>query len=121
MANLTVGIGGKRALKLGKAHERGNYLDFKKGKLEDSILPDSVSTAMDLHNNRIGAESITDPDLQSIQLKERAFRLIETGKLLIIKKDKQGNYLYCDGTFIDTNVWYGKWDIPKCLIASDKE
>lgn len=120
MLSLTDKIGKGRSLKLGKAHEKGNYLEFKKKKLEDKILPDSVSSEMDLRNNRVGAESLkmlkTSNDMLKVILEA-----LNEGRLFIIKKDKQGNYLYCDGTFIDTNVWAGKWNIPKCLIPSDKE
>ena len=58
MANLSSAIGSRKALKLGKAHEKGNYLEYKRHRLEDSILPDSVSCAMDLANNRVGAHSV---------------------------------------------------------------
>ncbi|MDF2437234.1 MAG: hypothetical protein K0Q95_1610 [Bacteroidota bacterium] len=122
MATLTNSIGKHKSLKLGKAHEKGNYRTFKKHKLEDSILPDSVSCEMDLMNNKVGADLVGEKkrfgekkDIQNIVLES-----LKTGKLSIIKKDKGGNYLYCDGTFIDTNVWGGKWNIPKCLISSDQ-
>jgi hypothetical protein len=123
MAMLSTKIGVKKSLKLGKAHEKGNYLEFIKGRLEDSILPDSVSSAMDLHNNNQGiitigvcAKPIIKRDVQ-----QEIIKAIREGKMMIIKKDKQGNYLYCDGTFIDTNVWAGKWNIPKCMVSSDKD
>ncbi|MCE3277972.1 MAG: hypothetical protein K0S44_163 [Bacteroidetes bacterium] len=123
IAMLSTKIGVKQSLKLGKAHEKGNYLEFKKHRLEDSILPDSASSAMDLHNNQQGvaalgrcAVPITDKSVQ-----QEIMKAIEQGHMMIIKKDKLGNYLYCDGTFIDTNVWAGKWNIPKCLIPSDKD
>lgn len=120
MLSLTNKIGKGRSLKLGKAHEKGNYLDFQKKRFEDTILPDSVSSEMDLRNNKVGADSqrmFTGPnDMLKIILEA-----LNEGHLFIIKKDKLGNYLYCDGTFIDTNVWKGKWNIPKCLITSNKE
>jgi hypothetical protein len=123
MAMLSTKIGIKQSLKLGKAHEKGNYLEFKKGRLEDSILPDSVSSAMDLYNNNQGiiAIGIFAKPIIKVDVQQAILKAIEHGQMMIIKKDKQGNYLYCDGTFIDTNVWAGKWNIPKCLISSDKD
>jgi hypothetical protein len=120
MASLTFSIGKKKSLRLGKAHEKGNWQEFKKHRLEDSILPDSVSSTMDLHNNSAGAGSVTRcENISKDIIQKRIIDLLKEGKLLIIKKDNQGNYLYCDGTFIDTNKWKGKWDIPKCLVGSD--
>jgi len=120
MASLTLAIGSKKALKLGIAHEKGNYRQFKKSKLEDAILPDSVSSAMDLHNNKKGAAIVEkDQDIYTKAVQKRIMDLLNEGKLLTIKKDKQGNYLYCEGTFIDMNDWKGKWGIPKCLVPSN--
>ena len=47
-------IGNKAALKLGEAHEKGNYQTYKKNKKEDNFVPDKPSTEMDLHNNAVG-------------------------------------------------------------------
>ena len=122
MASVSSGIGAKKALKLGKAHEKGNYLEFKKHRLEDSILPDSVSSAMDLHNNQAGINEYMKNEnaRSSKELQPIIMQALAEGKLQIIKKDKEGNYLYCDGTFIDMNEWSGKWNIPKCLVPSGK-
>lgn len=122
MGALTNKIGKKKSLKLGKAHEKGNFIQFKKHQLEDAILPDSVSCCMDLMNNNTGAGLIGG----KLAVKEKReiqniiINAIKSGQLKIIKKDKNGNYLLCDGTFIDMNEWKGKWNIPKCLITSDQ-
>ena len=55
MARLTQSIGRKKALKLGEAHELGNYQDYLSGKVEEVHLPDSMSSVMDRWNNRLGA------------------------------------------------------------------
>jgi hypothetical protein len=123
MASLSLVIGSKKALKLGKAHEKGNYREFKKHRLEDSILPDSVSSAMDLHNNENGIYELGNCRTfrSEKEAQQKIMHALENGKLKVIKKDKLGNYLYCDGTFIDMNEWKGKWNIPKCLVASGKD
>jgi hypothetical protein len=122
MATLANSIGKRKSLRLGKAHEKGNYRAFKKHKFEDTILPDSASCEMDLRNNKTGAELISEKSRfgQKKEIQDIIIDALRAGKLSIIKKDKQGNYLFCDGTFIDTNLWKGKWDIPKCLISSDQ-
>lgn len=123
MSSLTNKIGRKKALRLGKAHEKGNYLQYKKHLLEDSILPDSVSSEMDLRNNEKGINSIgrchfkiTEKELQDLILLK-----LDAGELYVIKKDAQGNFLTCDGAVIPKKDWLGKWGIPKCLVSSGKD
>ncbi|MDZ7613246.1 MAG: hypothetical protein U5K51_05695 [Flavobacteriaceae bacterium] len=55
IAHLTTGIGKKAALRLGEAHEKGNYRDFKNSKKEDGTVPDKMASEMDLQNNMAGA------------------------------------------------------------------
>jgi hypothetical protein len=115
MARLTKAIGARRTRKLGRAHEKGNYIQFKKHELEDSALPDSISSEMDLRNNEIGisrAKQIAVGSLSASLLK-----LAEEGCLFTIKKDENGNFLNCDGSILSIKDWYGKWNIPKCLVS----
>lgn len=123
MASIALKIGRKQALKLGKAHERGNYLQFKKHRLEDAILPDSVSSEMDLGNNEVGVNSfgrchfkITEKELQNLMLDK-----LKAGELFVIKKDDKGNFLTCDGAVISLKEWAGKWGVPKCLIKPKEQ
>src|SRR5437763_1189417 len=51
MALLSQKISPRKAKRLGKAHEKGDYLNFKKHRLEDGLLPDSMASVMDLCNN----------------------------------------------------------------------
>lgn len=119
MASLTNKVNSKRALKLGIAHEKGNKIQFKKHQLEDTILPDSISSAMDLQNNIAGAAVIKEKKIYSKkEIQQQILMLLKDGKLTVIKKDISGNYLTCDGTIINMQEWKGKWDIPKCLIVS---
>jgi hypothetical protein len=121
MAFLALEIGSKKALKLGKAHEKGNYLQYKKHLLEDSILPDSVSSVMDINNNQIGVSLRRNRgDLSGLIIQKKIMNLLNDGKLLVIKKDIQGNFLTCDGQIILLKEWVGKWNIPKCIVASNQ-
>jgi hypothetical protein len=120
MASLAIGIGAKQSYKLGKAHEKGNYRQFKKHRLEDNLLPDSVSCEMDLRNNAAGIESVAQRhfNLTEKELQEFILQKLRDGDLSVISKDKDGHFLACDGSLIDMNKWAGKWVIPKCIIPS---
>lgn len=121
MACVTKAIGSKKALRLGRAHEKGNKLQFKKQELEDKILPDSMSSVMDLHNNEQGSAIAKDQQLSEQQLQLKILELLRQGKLVCLRKNKQGSYLTCNGELIDLHQWLGKWGIPKCLIPSNLE
>jgi hypothetical protein len=119
MARLSQEIGVRKALKLGRAHERGNYLDFKRGKLEEGALPDSVSSVMDLFNNRIGAALGKHYEAENPgQLKERVIDLILHGKLFILSMDERGNFLDAKRQVLDLSQWKKKWGVPKVLVPS---
>jgi hypothetical protein len=121
MAAVGAAIGPKKALKLGVAHEKGNKRQFKKHQLEDKVLPDSISSVMDLHNNEQGAGVVDPSQKYSLQqLQEKIMQLLMQGQLICIKKDKQENYLTCAGELINLQQWRGKWNIPKCLIPSNE-
>ncbi|MCW3105266.1 MAG: hypothetical protein JWO09_3706 [Bacteroidetes bacterium] len=122
MASLSCGIGRKQAKKLGMAHEKGNYLQYKKRELEDSILPDSVSCLMDKKNNEAGLSAVRINPVSPLgNIKIMLLKKAEAGYLYTIKKDAKGNYVRCDDSPIDMNEWQGKWNIPKCLITFSKE
>lgn len=119
MALLSQKIKIKKALKLGMAHEKGNYLQFKKHQLEEGTLPDSMSSVMDLWNNKVGAElGYLNRELNKNDLKEKIMKAITIGEMCILKKDSMGNYLQCNLEVIDLNQ-YRQWNIPKCLIGSE--
>ena len=119
MARLTQEIGKKPALRLGKAHEKGNYKAFKKGKPEDGALPDKPGSDMDLFNNKIGAEigekfANANPEI----LQNQIIKAIESGRMRILKKDQKGRFLSCNGQVIDPGLIKGKWENDKCLVKT---
>src|ERR1043165_4574328 len=95
MANLACSIGKKQSRKLGKAHEKGNYRQFRKHVLEDSALPDSVSCEMDLKNNDAGIKIAASDRfcLVYTDLKKEVLEALKNGELFIIRKDPSGTYL----------------------------
>jgi hypothetical protein len=121
MARLTQEMGENAARSLGKAHEKENYLTYKKQKLEDGVVPDEISSEMDLYNNEEGIKLITKGS--EVSKKGLIFRIvneIKAGKFKIIKKDTKGNFLTCNGVLISKESLKGKWQNKKCLISSAK-
>lgn len=120
MATLAQEIGKFSAKRLGKAHEKGNYKQFKKNKLEEGTRPDKPSSEMDLFNNDIGLsiykknKKASEEELISLIIKN-----IEEGNLKTLKKDTYGRYEDCDGNLIDLKNYKGIWKTPKCLIKSN--
>jgi len=120
IAVMSVEIGETAALKLGEAHERGNYDTFKKGKLEDGFLPDKPSSDMDLFNNKMGAELSRNKNLlTTLQLMDGVIGMIESGDLRILKKEN-ATFLTCTGQVIAFEELKGKWINDKCLIPSNQ-
>lgn len=121
MAYLTSKIGKRKALKLGKAHEKGNYLQYKKHKKEDGQLPDSISTVMDLWNNNLGAEIyLTHKTKDKEILKIKVIEAVKLGKAKTLKTNSRYEFLDCDSNVIDLKKYQGKWNVPKCLINSGR-
>lgn len=121
MARLHQEIGKSAARSLGKAHEKENYLTFKKQKLENGVVPDQISSEMDLYNNEQGLQLVSKRSIVSKNgLIFRIINAIKEGKMKIIKKDDKGNFLTCDDHLISNESLQGKWKNNKCLISSKK-
>ena len=118
MALVSQKYGKRKALSLGKAHEKGNYIYFKKNKLEDGLLPDYESSLMDYLNNDVGIEIGTKyKNLSKDELKKIVIQHILEGKLFVLKKDSLGNYLNCNNEIIDLKE--KKWKTDKCIVPSN--
>ncbi|WP_223443291.1 DUF6973 domain-containing protein [Polaribacter litorisediminis] len=121
MARLRQEIGKCAARSLGKAHEKENYGTFKKNKLEDGVVPDKISSTMDLHNNEEGLKlTIKGSKTPKKGLIYKIINAIAQGKMKIIKKDQEGNFLTCDEKIIRLESLKGKWENNKCLVSSNK-
>jgi hypothetical protein len=107
--------------KLGEAHEKGNYRQFLAATTEEGELPDSLSSVMDLKNNELGlAIGCNFSKLTLLELERTVLYAISQGKAVIMRRDKGGNYLRCDGSEISPLVFRGKWAVPKCLVPSNQ-
>ncbi|MGY0407886.1 MAG: DUF6973 domain-containing protein [Polaribacter sp.] len=121
MARLRQELGKNTAKYLGEAHEKDNYKTYKKQQLEYGVLPDEISSKMDLFNNNEGIKlTLKHSKTSKLGLIYRIVNAIVAGKMKIIKKDKKGNFLTCEGNSISKEKLKGKWKNKKCLIPSNK-
>jgi hypothetical protein len=110
----------RKVKRLGKAHERGNYLDYKKHRIREEIFTDSIASAMDLFNNHVGLEAgRKNKSLSADEMKKLIVKKILDGEMKIILKDKNGNSLDCERKVLDLKIYSGKWNIPRCLVESN--
>ena len=120
MARLHQEIGKNAARKLGKAHEKTNYQQYKNRSLEDGEVPDKISSEMDLFNNSIGL-TFTEKGVSCPKngLIYRIVNAILAGELKVIKKDSNNNYLTCDNQIISLEKIKHQWENEKCLVNSN--
>ncbi len=119
MARLSQEMSWKKALKLGNAHEKGNYKQFKKHQYEETIIPDSAASAMDIFNNKVGvAVGCNNKELSTDDLQELLRKKILAGELKMISKDSQLRSLDCNGNILNFNEYKGVWNIPRCIVSS---
>lgn len=122
MARLHQEIGESAARSLGKSHEKENYLTYKKLKLEEGVVPDEISSKMDLYNNEQGLKLISrESEVSRNGLMYRVINAILEGEMKIIKKDEKGDFLTCDDQLILNESLKGKWKNNKCLISSENK
>lgn len=123
MASLAQKIPAHKAEKLGKAHEKGNYLGWKNGIEEDSMRADSIMCVMDLKNNatgiQLGKEFKADTSSSKKKLEELVLKNVKSGKMVIVKKNSSGQPEDVSGRIIIAGNYKGKWYIPKVLVRSD--
>ena len=121
MWNLAEQIGCKAAHSLGKAHEKGNRQFFKKSFKEDGILPDSISTVMDLHNNHIGIQHFKknkNPHLSTFEKIKILINAVLNGELKMIKQKGKLQFLDLKNQIIPKKIWQQKWNNSKVLIPT---
>jgi hypothetical protein len=121
MATLSEKIGVRKSLSLGRAHEQGNYRDFKRNRYEEGDLPDKTASDMDLFNNKIGVGigmALKRTNEKSVI--DSVLKAIANGSTRIILKDTLGRS--CDSTLhpIPLEAMKGKWITPRVLVPSGK-
>jgi len=120
MASLSQKIKSRKARKLGEAHEKGNFIDFKKRKLEEGIIPDRPSCEMDLWNNEQGIK-IGKTYCRAIEeeLISKVIEWIRAGEMRIIKRNGRGEFVDEKGNVLQPAQLKGVWEIPKVLVPSN--
>lgn len=109
----------KALRQLGKAHEKGNYQQFLKKRLEDGEIPDSIGSVMDLFNNELGFTIGKANKTASLNtLAEVCIKALSEGKGRMLKRDEKGLYLNEAGISLTPFEYSGKWQNNKCLIPT---
>ncbi len=121
MALLSQNIKWKKARKLGKAHEKSNYLSFKKALNKGrNNCHDKVASDMDLWNNKKGIEiGRANKEADKIKLQQIVIDSVKSGTMRIILKNKEGNFVDCQNNEIPADSLAGRWENDKCLVPSD--
>lgn len=121
MAAFAQHIGSRKLRKLGKAHEKGNYRDFRKHRMEYGNLPDSLSSVMDLCNNELGISiGRANKELNAEALSQRVTEALKKGEGVYLKRNESGQFLNCRNELIKPEDYQGKWSVPKCLIPTNE-
>lgn len=120
MALLTHRIGERASRKLGKRHEQGNRIDYRRARSEDGHLQDATACEMDLHNNEQGIGlALQHPAATPGELIPVCLDAIHTGSMKILLINQAGEYCDCQGRPVEMNRrGMDKWKLPICLVSS---
>jgi len=121
MASLTQDIKWRKIKRLGIAHEKGNYLTFKKRKRKDQPTShDLKASEMDLWNNEVGIRiGLENPEAKQSEIENLVIESILSGEARVLKMDAKGNFLDCNNNVIPADSLNGIWETDKCLVPSD--
>ncbi len=118
MSAIASKIGAKKSRKLGVAHEKGNFRQWKKKRFEDGSLADSLACVMDLRNNDT-AIALTQRygKLNLTELYQRSLRTIIEGRAWMLLYSTEGKRLNCNKEIIYTTT-PRKWFVEGCLVCT---
>jgi len=120
MACLSKVMRPQKALRLGRAHEKGNYLAFKKDDHEEGSIPDSMASVMDIFNNELGIGLATKyMEADTDTLRKLVINAIIQGEAKVLLKNSSGEFLDCEGNVLNISDFKGRWSISKCLVNSN--
>lgn len=115
-------IGYDKAIKLGQAHEDGNYLEYEADPTRKKTPQDSIASRMDMLNNIVGASiGANNPDATYDSIVAIVRRHVIEGKCWKIRKKDKNTYLDAYGKPINIHAYDNHWVIPKVLIPSNKQ
>lgn len=117
MASLSQEIKEKKAGRIGIIHEKVNYHQHKKALRKGKCVQDSTASLMDLKNNEVGIKiGSRNKNISEQKLIKKIIFAVENGELFVVKKDKKGNYLDCEGEILPKTDC--KWNKGRCLVKS---
>lgn len=120
MASLARQINDKKAQKLGIAHEKTNFREFKKNRNQGVFTHDAVSCEMDLKNNDIGIYlGTSNRNISADSLVKLTRNLVKSGKAWVISKNNKGESLDAAGHLVPEEKYTGLWENARCLVKSD--
>lgn len=109
----------RKLRRLGRAHEKANYRNFLRSGVEDGERADSLACVMDLHNNELGfTAGSSHKDVSLEALSSLIIDNLWNGKGRIMKRNRRGEYVTCDGRPLQMPVYAKQWAVPKCLVPS---
>jgi hypothetical protein len=118
MAAFAQKINVSKLRELGRAHEKANYEQFKRGGQEEGEVPDSLGSVMDLANNELGFKMGTKYKKMSLnELRSLVIQAVWEGEATILIRNAYGRYVDCNGREI-TAQELRRWNTPKCLDHS---
>ncbi|MBN1339793.1 MAG: hypothetical protein JXA03_10750 [Bacteroidales bacterium] len=120
MARLAMETGKGKAKWLGKAHEKGNYSAYKKGKRKGlTHLHDKESSDMDAWNNAAGLQIARDhPGASKRETMITVLNHLGTGRMMVLLKNSEGEFTGCNGNIIRNGSSEPPWESGKCLVPS---
>ena len=119
MAMLAQEIPARKARKLGEAYEKGNYRQFRKGKLEDGAMQDQAASRMDLRNNNVGIHIGTRAEMTENELIDTVAAEILKGNFFKIAQRSNVEMFDCRGKMLAPEEWQGKWENDRCIVPSN--
>lgn len=120
MSLLSSQIGPKRALWLGKAHEKKNKKDFENSRVEDGSQIDQMTIQMDLENNELGVRvGKYCKKCTKEKLRDSILEALESGELKIIRHNYSGQFLDDNNQVIPNKEWQGKFENKRNLVPSN--
>lgn len=120
MALLASNIRAKAACKLGCSHELANYNTYQQNLLNGGCIHDSVSAAMDIHNNTVGLKiGIRMKGASEKEIISAVLESIYSGQCLFILSNPAGLFLDKNNQPIPSENLKSRWLTARILVPTN--
>jgi hypothetical protein len=120
MALLSSNIRAKAACKLGCSHELANYQTYQQNLLNGGCIHDSVSAAMDIHNNTVGLKiGIRLKGASEKEVIKAVLNSIHKGECLFILSNAAGFFLDENNQPIPNENLESRWFTARILVPTN--